>query len=996
MDINKFDAEERPAPGNAPLYLDDPQFVWMVTDGWVDVFALLPGPDGKTGRRIHLFRAEPGDHLFGAAPGVANIRLVAAGAAFAQVRGRSRNEFREALAGVAQPAQFTPLLDRWIQGLTTVATRGRRPPRNEAPLIPGVSRRWKTGEIMAPGRGGVWAPARKELLFLGQDSNSLNSGEGLFPVYSPAWLSASAEIELCPLATQDVLSDPRIWFGLDRFHRLVAEQLARQTAEASREQGERQRRRVSRDERMLGSGLKALTSVDRLNQEDVLLTELDADPLLLACQLIGARHGIIIRNPPGALERAQPGQTVVTMPGWTFAGRSIESDERRRIDPVEAIARTSRARVRRVRLDGDWWRQDNGPILAFRRVDERPIALLPIAPARYDAVDTTTGERKRLTRRDAADLDPLRAFQFFRPFPSQSLTPWRLFFFSLAGTRRDWAWVFILGLVGGVVALFPPIATGWVFDWGIPGAERGNLLLVVLALIAATVAGVLFRLARGVAVLRLETRMDVGTQAGLWDRLLNLSPPFFRRFTVGDLASRMSGIGSIRWLLTDAALSAILNLASSLVYFILLVYYDLALAGLAAGLFATVLGATIYGALKQLPYQREAQHARGQTSGIVLQLLTGLPRLQVADATVRGLAVWAHKFGAQRRQEFHARRVANLMATFASAAPGICTVVLFASVALFPRPELSLGEFLAFNVAFVRLLASALAVNSTIGALIEAAPLYERVRPILDAVPEADAAMTILGDPRGEIEIRRVSFRYQPDSPLVLNDVSIQIRPGEFVAFVGASGAGKSTLLRLLLGFEKPTSGAIFYDRADMTGLDLQSLRRQIGVVLQNVRPLPGTILDSILGAAPLLEEDAWNAARLVGLDDYIRQLPSGMNTVLAELGGDLSGGQRQLLMIARAIACRPRILLFDEATSALDNATQARVSRGLEALSATRVVVAHRLSTVQNADRIIVFDAGRIVEEGTYRELVEKPNGKFSELVRRQQSGENPAPKPL
>ena len=238
--------------------------------------------------------------------------------------------------------------------------------------------------------------------------------------------------------------------------------------------------------------------------------------------------------------------------------------------------------------------------------------------------------------------------------------------------------------------------------------------------------------------------------------------------------------------------------------------------------------------------------------------------------------------------------------------------------------------------------------------------------------------------PRGAIEASRLRFRYKEDLPIVLNDVSFTINPGEFVAFVGHSGSGKPTLFRLLLGFEKPESGFIHFDGLDLDDIDPQALRRQMGVVLQNGRITDGDIFTNIIGTAPLSIDDAWEAARAAGLDKDIEAMPMGMHTVISEGGGGLSGGQRQRLLIARAIVHRPRILLFDEATSALDNQTQSTVSRSLEQLNATRIVIAHRLSTILHADRIFVFDQGGIVQQGTYDELMAQ-EGLFRDLAQRQ-----------
>jgi ABC-type bacteriocin/lantibiotic exporter with double-glycine peptidase domain len=262
-------------------------------------------------------------------------------------------------------------------------------------------------------------------------------------------------------------------------------------------------------------------------------------------------------------------------------------------------------------------------------------------------------------------------------------------------------------------------------------------------------------------------------------------------------------------------------------------------------------------------------------------------------------------------------------------------------------------------------------------------PLYERAKPILHSLPEVDAAKADPGRLRGDIEVSHLSFSYQAaDGPQILRDLSLSIRAGQFVAIVGPSGSGKSTLLRCLLGFEQPSSGAIFYDGQDMSVVDITAIRRQLGVVLQNGQILPGDIFKNIVGASGLTLDDAWEAARLCGLEQDIKDMPMGMHTVV--VGGGLSGGQQQRLLIARAIVHKPRIIYFDEATSALDNKTQALVSASLEQLDATRIVIAHRLSTVRNADLIVVLEGGLVREQGTFEQLMER-NGLFAQLAARQ-----------
>ena len=265
-------------------------------------------------------------------------------------------------------------------------------------------------------------------------------------------------------------------------------------------------------------------------------------------------------------------------------------------------------------------------------------------------------------------------------------------------------------------------------------------------------------------------------------------------------------------------------------------------------------------------------------------------------------------------------------------------------------------------------------------------PTYERALPILDSIAEVNESKTHPGVLSGNIEVNQLHFRYDPEGPYILRDFNLKIGAGEFVALVGGSGSGKSTLLRLLLGFEQASQGAIYYDNKNLSDLDVVALRRQLGVVLQNGQLMTGDIFSNITGSSLMSQEDAWIAAESAGVADDIRSMPMGMFTMVSEGGSTLSGGQRQRIMIARAIAHRPRILFFDEATSALDNHTQSLVTESLDRLNATRIVIAHRLSTVMNADRIIVMESGRIVEMGTYEQLM-LTNGSFAELARRQMS---------
>jgi ATP-binding cassette subfamily C protein len=482
--------------------------------------------------------------------------------------------------------------------------------------------------------------------------------------------------------------------------------------------------------------------------------------------------------------------------------------------------------------------------------------------------------------------------------------------------------------------------------------------------------------------------MDAAVQAAVWDRLLSLPVPFFREYSSGDLAMRSLGIVQIRRTLTGSTFTSILSGIFSTFSLALLFYYSWRLALLACGLVAIAFLVSVAVGSFQVRYQRQIFKLRGRISGLILQLVIGIAKLRMAGAENRAFGSWTREFSQQKERALQSRRLSNALTVFISVFPIVGLMSIFyynAYIMAQPGAKpLTTGEFLAFLAAFTQFMTAALMMSSSVISVLNIVPLYERAQPIFHTLPEVSAAKSSPGNLKGDIEISHVTFRYKSNTPPVLRDASMRIEPGRFVAFVGPSGSGKSTVFRLLLGFETPESGAIYYDGQDLAGLDVQEVRRQMGVVLQNGRLVNADIFTNIVGSAPLTMEDAWEAAELAGMEPDIRSMPMGMHTVIGEGGGSLSGGQRQRLMIARAIVGKPRVILFDEATSALDNQTQAIVSRSLERLQATRIVIAHRLSTVINADCIFVMDKGVLVQHGTFQELMDK-GGMFRELAKRQ-----------
>ncbi len=385
----------------------------------------------------------------------------------------------------------------------------------------------------------------------------------------------------------------------------------------------------------------------------------------------------------------------------------------------------------------------------------------------------------------------------------------------------------------------------------------------------------------------------------------------------------------------------------------------------------------------QLRWERQVYHRRGRVQTLVLQILTGVPKLRVAAAEERAFARWGNAYAAQRGSQTRASIVSKVNTTLFATLPILGYIGIFI-IAGAQTATLDIAAFIVFFAAFGQFLTAMLGLSQSISRTLIVVPLYDRVRPILDAAPEVDESRQDPGELSGAITVRNVTFRYHEDGPDVLKDVSFDVEPGQFIALVGPSGAGKSTTLRLLLGFETPQDGAVYYGDEDLAQLDLLQLRRQIGTVLQNVGLVPGSIYENVAGASLVGREQVMESLEMAGLAEEIKALPMGLNTYISEGGRNLSGGQRQRLMIARVLVHNPRIIFFDEATSALDNRTQAAVTASLDHFRTTRVVIAHRLSTIRRADRILVIDKRRIVQQGTFEELMAQ-DGLFRRLAERQ-----------
>lgn len=721
---------------------------------------------------------------------------------------------------------------------------------------------------------------------------------------------------------------------------------------------------------------KRFTEKNRFQQEryrnaleglsEILLKESDthadgSDPLFAACMLVGNASHIAISKPDR--------ETEVTHE-----------------DPLQTICRYSGVRIRRVNLsrNGDWWLHENGPILAYRSRSGNPVALIRDAKG-YRMIDPGTKEVLVLDQKLQEEIDHENAWTFYRPFPQKILHFGDIVRYGISGSRTD-LWIIILfGITGSAIGLLVPILTGILFDSVIPQSSGEQLLQLSMILAASVFASCGFELARQILVMRVQSRLDIRLQPAFIDRLLNLPSSFFREFSSGDLATRILGISQIREVLSTAVLTVFLGMVFGFMNFFLLFCYSWKLALVAAALTGTLIVGTVWASYRQLVIKKLAVATRGDISGLLGSLLTGIAKIRITGSEKHAFAQWASKYKVERSLMFSAGRIQNLLAVTTASFPVIALgVIIFSAGSMMTGEHLSCGSFIAFTSAFTVFQTALLQSTMAIIGSLDVIPLYERIKPVLEALPETTRTRTRPERLEGRIELRGVNFSYDEDGPQILHDIDIKAEPGEFIAIVGTSGSGKSTLMRLLLGFEKPGTGTVFYDGIDLSTLNVQAVRRQTGVVLQNAQLQPGFVLNTITGSSALTVDDAWEAARMAGIEEDIRKMPMGMYTIISERCETVSGGQKQRLLIAGAMVRKPAMIFFDEATSALDNHTQEIISDSLEKLKSTRIVIAHRLSTIRNADRIYCLDDGRIVEQGTYEELMAQGSF-FRELATRQ-----------
>ena len=666
--------------------------------------------------------------------------------------------------------------------------------------------------------------------------------------------------------------------------------------------------------------------------------------------------------------------------GFTLRAPGEDHVDAPLFERLKAYAIASGFRFREIALTGLWWKQEGPPFIAIDAGTGRPIVMLSRF-RRWRTIDPETLAERPVDAAVAATLRPTG----YMLYPSLPDAPsgrdiWRFAIFGVGGDIRR---LLVTSAAASLAGLLMPIATGSILGIAIPDGRFTLLADMLLLLVAAALGSTGFQVARAMSLIRLGTHFDQRLQAAVWDRVVRLRTSFFRGYSVGNLADAVLGIDYIRRILTGATVNAVIGGFFSLASLAVMLIYDAWLT-----LFAFVYGIAAAGLLLaagrvQRRHQQEMYNQGGVVSGLLIELLGGIAKLRVAAAELRAFARWSEAFAKQRAASANALRINALQTIAISGLPFVGTIGSF-YIAAGNGDPLDVASFAAFYAAFGQFTSAIVAMAGALNTSTAVLPVYARARPIFEAPLEVQRDRIEPGELLGAVAVRDLSFRYADDGLWVLQNISFDMRPGESVAIVGPSGSGKSTLLRLLLGLETPTRGGVFYDGKDLEELDLRLVRQQIGTVLEGSRLMPGSLYENIAGSAPLTADQVMEAVRLAGLDADVAAMPMGLHSVVTEGASQISGGQRQRVMIARALVKRPRLLFFDEATSALDNRTQAIVAESMARMNASRIVVAHRLSTIRDVDRIIVLEDGRIAETGTYDALMAS-GGAFQRLAQRQ-----------
>jgi NHLM bacteriocin system ABC transporter peptidase/ATP-binding protein/NHLM bacteriocin system ABC transporter ATP-binding protein len=955
--------------GNTSFLLDNPAIIRIIKSGSLALFSTKIDRGKQWNSRRYLFTVEPGMVVIGTALLEANSShqvLLAVALEPTEVYQVSSTDFLSLI--LEGDLDSIALLNNWTKQISTLINKFSSPIEKaiKATDFANHSLILEKNYIYQSNVDQLkWFAVKKgKVKWMGCNELSLEPFFPLFPVTKGMWFDAAVdsqlEISQAPLINglqPSLLESIQCLqqFFLDYLKELDKKETKREyTYLLQLEQSSNQ---------MVDNSFSELSTVLNSSSNEVLVDR--STPLLTAIGSVARSEKIAIHSP------------------------SILNNSQQHQNSIEAIAHVSNFSIRKVKLVGNWWGREHGNLLAFTK-DNLPIALL-WSKKHYSLINPIRRTKNIVNEKLAQTLQS-EAYMFYKHLPPSVKNVVEIFRFAFAGSKPELIAIILVGIMGTLLGMIVPQATALLVNNVIPDSDRYLLWQMGMVLFAAAIGQSAFQLSQSIISLRVEQNADGALQSAVWQRLLDLPAIFFRPFTSGDLMVRILAIGQIRRLLSNATQKTLLNGLFSLLNLGLMWFYSPKLTLIA--LLFTLLTAfiTVLSGIILVRQERQQEKLIGDLNGFTVELIGGIPKLRVAVAEGRAFAFWSKKFSVIAKLTSDIKWIGDFVAVYNEVLPIVSAILIFGFASVTMQMSLiqgtpnalTMGTFLAFNSAFGIFLSGTTSLSNTVTTILGVIPLWERAKPIVQTLPEFDPDLLQPGLLKGNIRLENISFRYRTEGELTVKNISFNVHPGEFVAIVGPSGSGKSTLFRLLLGFEQPLNGSIYYDDRDLASLDIQALRQQLGVVLQNDRIIPGSIFKNVSCGGRTNLEETWSVLKMSGLAADVELMPMGVHTRISERASNLSGGQKQRLLIARSLALKPKIVLMDEATSALDNHTQDKITDSLDQLKATRIVIAHRLSTIRNADQIYVMESGQIVQSGKFEQLI-REKGLFAQLAERQ-----------
>ncbi len=963
---------------NQPFDMHQPNSLWYIDEGSVDIFVVYDINGVKQGAKFYLTTFKAGQYLFGINSDAIqfnndtdnaqiSIKFIGVVHLDSKVYEREVGDF----IASNDVFEFVIHLEKWVQMLdSAIASLYPAPKNMELAEAEPTLAYTADSVISAHHNAVVWLKLNKGDALYYDNNNLKLPNDYIIPLSQWAYIKTKTECEFTGLFSTQLLQGDLALQCLANYNQFVLF-VVREYLFQLRDES-----LINPYNHLLESETNAGEAIDSLNA------------------IISSQSSVLKVNKTLNHDNAhyQICKTICREMELEFPQKEMQTAMQRKADITDMFD-VCGLRMRQIRLDksADWIRKDSGYIMTVYINDLRPVLLINHNET-YRVIDPTNGVVKELLPAELKLLAP-NGWMVYPPMPEIVKGFWDIFKISMFGQSGNWLRIGVVVILVGLLGILTPIMTSKVLTQYLPKIDLNMFHVAVFALLGAAIGKLGFNFIMSVTFLRSSSRMGMYVEAAVWGRLLKLPINFFSKYTAGDIVDRASGVDKMREMMTGSAMSSLAAVFSALVNLVVMFYYSRELMTFMLFITAVVVLISYLLAKWQLPARRAYMLNSGKLEGFMYQMLSMIPKIRVANRENFAFKKFTELFHKQKSLYYRAERIDIWAKLFNELANNMANIAMLVYIALIMLkvgadgrpPNFNVGDFIAFNSAFGQFISAILSTALTATHLIELLPLYERIKPITEHPIEKSSGNANIGNLHGDLEFRGVTFAYSPDLPPVVRDLSFKIRAGSYVAFAGESGAGKSTVMRLLLGFEQPQQGGVYYDGINLDSIDIFELRKQLGVVLQSSQIIPGTIIENVLAGAVFGSgEDAQRALVRAGFAEDLKNLPMGLFTAMSENGAGLSGGQKQRVIIARALVREPRVLLFDEATSALDNVTQKVVQQTIDNLNITRVVIAHRLSTIQNADIIYFMERGQIIEQGSFSELMEL-NGKFAESARRQ-----------